>query len=110
MKVGEVEDERGRHCDRVITVHDACLSASSSARCSVQVLFLQFEPSQSQLVIVCSFCRFPFSPVSRDRVTEAPTLQQLLFATAPPLSPHDVADWSLILAGQKLFEMGRWWF
>lgn len=39
-KVGEVEDERRRHCDRVITVHHACLSGSSSASCAVQVLFL----------------------------------------------------------------------
>lgn len=54
-KVGEVEHERRRHCDRVITVHHACLSGFSSASCAVQVLFLQIEPNQSQLVIACFF-------------------------------------------------------
>lgn len=69
-KVGEVKDERGRHCGRVITMQRACLSGPSSASCSVQVLFFfQFESNQSRLVIIIFFlCCFPvFLPVSRDR-------------------------------------------
>lgn len=59
-KVGEVKDERGRHCGGVITVQHACLSGPSSASCSVQALFFffQFESNQSQLVIIMYYIIF----------------------------------------------------